>query len=59
MLKRMCENVIKSGQYETEDMQMKLDAFLVKQRLTLIDYDYLCNLMIEFPPIVLPVESEV
>ena len=52
MLARILDNIIRSGQYEVEDIQNKLDVFWSKNRLTDEEYFMLCDLMIEFPPIV-------
>lgn len=51
MLAKVIENIIKSGQYEREDMQLKLDVFWAAGKLTNDEYTYLCDLMDEFPPI--------
>jgi len=52
MLAKVLENIIRSGQYETEDIQNKLDIFWSMSRITDEEYFMLCALMIEFPPIV-------
>lgn len=51
MLKKVCENVIKSRNYDKEDMQLKLDVFWAASKITTDEYDYLCGLMVEYPPI--------
>jgi len=51
MLAKVLESIIKSGQYDREDIQLKLDVFWAKDRLTDDEYDYLCNLIDEYPPI--------
>jgi hypothetical protein len=52
VLAQVLESIIKSKDYEVEDIQFKLDIFWSKQRLTEEEYFYLCNLMEEYPPTV-------
>ena len=46
MLYRVIKNVIKAGNYECEDMQLKLDVFLSKNRITLEQYEELSNMIV-------------
>lgn len=46
MLYVVIKNVIGTGNYECEDLQMKLDVFLVKNRITLEQYEELSNMIV-------------
>ena len=46
MLYRIIKNVIDAGNYECEDLQMKLDVFLVKNRITLEQYEELSSMIV-------------
>ncbi|MGE7624609.1 hypothetical protein ACQKMD_16590 [Viridibacillus sp. NPDC096237] len=45
MIYTLCKNVIKSGNYEHQSMQNKLDVFLLGNRITSKQYTELCDLM--------------
>ena len=46
MLYRVIKNVINAGNYECEDMQLKLDVFLAKNRITVEEYEELSNMIV-------------
>lgn len=50
MLYKCMENVIKSGEYVTEDMVADMDLFKKHGLLTDQEYINLTKLMLEYPP---------
>lgn len=47
MTYKVCKRLIQNGNYEKEDMTMKLDAFLLNDRITQEQYTELIGLMNE------------
>jgi len=45
MTYKNCKKVIQSGNYQYEDMCNKLDVFLLRNRITKVQYDELMNMM--------------
>ena len=44
---KMCKTLIEKGRYENSDMMMKLDVFLLGDRITKEQYDELVSMMNE------------
>lgn len=44
---QMCKTLIEKGRYEKSDMMMKLDVFLLGDRITKEQYDELVSMMNE------------
>ena len=44
---KMCKTLIEKGRYEKSDMMMKLDVFLLGDRITKEQYDELASMMNE------------
>ena len=44
---KMCKTLIEKGRYEKSDMLMKLDVFLLGDRITKEQYDELVSMMNE------------
>lgn len=44
---KMCKTLISKGRYEKSDMMMKLDVFLLGDRITKEQYDELVSMMNE------------
>ena len=47
MTYRLCKRIIESGNYEREDMQVKLDVFLLHDRIIQEQYNELVSLIDE------------
>ena len=47
MTYKVCKRLIQNGNYEKEDMMMKLDVFLLNDRITQENYNELVGLMNE------------
>ena len=47
MTYKVCKRLIRNGNYEKEDMMMKLDVFLLNDRITQENYNELVGLMNE------------
>jgi hypothetical protein len=47
MTYKVCKRLIQNGNYEKEDMMMKLDVFLLNNRITQENYNELVDLMDE------------
>lgn len=45
MTYNICKRLIQNGNYEKEDMMMKLDVFLLNNRITKEQYDELVDLI--------------
>ena len=45
MIYKLCKKVIISGNYEKEDMQKKLDVYLLCDRITQEQYEELVNMI--------------
>lgn len=45
MTYKVCKRVIQGGNYDKEDMQIKLDVFLLHNRITQENYDELTTLL--------------
>lgn len=45
MTYKVCKRLIQNGNYEKEDMTMKLDVFLLNDRITQENYNELVGLM--------------
>ena len=45
MTYNICKRLIQNGSYEKEDMMMKLDVFLLNNRITKEQYDELIGLI--------------
>lgn len=45
MTYNVCKRVIQGGNYDKEDMQIKLDVFLLHNRITQEQYEELVDLM--------------
>ena len=45
MTYNVCKRLIQNGNYEKEDMQIKLDVFLLHNRITQEQYEELVDLM--------------
>ena len=43
----LCKRLIENGNYEKEDMLMKLDVFLLNDRITQVQYEELVGMMNE------------
>lgn len=51
MLVKVLEDIIKSRQYDQEDMENKIDIYWAKKKITDKEYEYLCDLLEKYPPI--------
>ena len=47
MTYKVCKRLIQNGNYEKEDMLIKLDVFLLNDRITQEEYNELVNLLNE------------
>ena len=47
MTYKVCKRLIQNGNYEKEDMLIKLDVFLLNNRITQEEYNELVNLLNE------------
>ena len=47
MTYNVCKRLIQNGNYEKDDMMMKLDVFLLNNRITKAQYEELVDMMSE------------
>jgi hypothetical protein len=45
MTYQICKRVIENGNYDKEDLLMKLDVFLLNDRLTQVEYEELVGML--------------
>lgn len=45
MTHKLCKRIIENGNYDKEDLLMKLDVFLLNDRLTQVEYEELVGML--------------